>query len=474
MKKGLLFYIVFLFIILPCITAQTNKNSVSGSLVYYNGFNEACTQDINHSLYCVRQLAADKEWGKSLLQDLLHGSFMPNLSSYREMNKTKVNGKELKKFNIACTVLNEMVADTCQLLSGNATPIQYWVNAFLNENDPEYMSGLINDFISTQLIPEHIYNYKTGSYALLIHKIISQKEHMYGLSRKILKEVRDKSVNAVSKSGKPGIHPSMKERAYFRFLYAYCNYAEAQINIEENYINKANDLLKTAFDFSPDFSDIHNIEGFKNDMASLGIEDIDFFRVEYLDFLSTYAFEKEDILNSRLTLALDNPERYKKPLEYYYNNHFAGEKPFSEYWVESINSRGKEVPPFKFAKDDGTLFCSEENQGKWVLLDFWGIWCAPCLREQPEIERFYRNIVKPNEDKVILHTMDCRDTKEQLTLHMNKYNYSFPVAMEDKKILSLFNVSSWPTKILITPQRRYLEIPAGADWVAFVKQYAGL
>ena len=54
---------------------------------------------------------------------------------------------------------------------------------------------------------------------------------------------------------------------------------------------------------------------------------------------------------------------------------------------------------------------------------------------------------------------------------MNEFKYTFPVAMEDQKILSTYNVHGFPTKALITPEGNYLVIPFNSDWVAFIDRY---
>ena len=45
------------------------------------------------------------------------------------------------------------------------------------------------------------------------------------------------------------------------------------------------------------------------------------------------------------------------------------------------------APAFKIADNQGHLFSSDSLRGRFVLLDFWATWCAPCMRALPAMRQ---------------------------------------------------------------------------------------
>ncbi|MEP1445790.1 MAG: TlpA disulfide reductase family protein [Paraglaciecola sp.] len=77
-----------------------------------------------------------------------------------------------------------------------------------------------------------------------------------------------------------------------------------------------------------------------------------------------------------------------------------------------------------FTSTDGNEYRWSSGEGKWKVVNYFAEWCAPCLREMPELNRFYQ--LHKDEIDIFAVSFDPLDN-EQLTALKHKYDIQFAV-----------------------------------------------
>lgn len=71
---------------------------------------------------------------------------------------------------------------------------------------------------------------------------------------------------------------------------------------------------------------------------------------------------------------------------------------------------GSIAPNFSQPDTQGNMIQLSDFKGKFVLLDFWASWCAPCRAENPNLKKAY-NIYKPKGLEIFAISLDDKNSK---------------------------------------------------------------
>ncbi|TXE09674.1 AhpC/TSA family protein [Seonamhaeicola algicola] len=130
---------------------------------------------------------------------------------------------------------------------------------------------------------------------------------------------------------------------------------------------------------------------------------------------------------------------------------------------------GSPVPSIKTnATLNGGTFDINSLKGKYVLIDFWGIWCGPCVAEMPEVKKFQEK----HKDNLVVLGINSGDTKEKIQAFVDKNNYGWIQLMSDKNntpdnFVNRFNVQGFPTKFIIDRRGKIIKRFVGSGEEAF-------
>ena len=123
-------------------------------------------------------------------------------------------------------------------------------------------------------------------------------------------------------------------------------------------------------------------------------------------------------------------------------------------WVQEESSKGqkKGILSSDFWNNKLVSLSGEEInlssfKGQFLLLNFWGEWCVPCINEIEELKQAYEK----NKSKVnFLGALKVIDIAKAKNIVINK-NINWPNAFLTEEMIKEFGVISYPTNILIFP-----------------------
>ena len=133
---------------------------------------------------------------------------------------------------------------------------------------------------------------------------------------------------------------------------------------------------------------------------------------------------------------------------------------------------GQIAPDFEAPTLTGGKMKLSDLRGKYVLLDFWASWCAPCRQENPNIVRIY-NTYKNKNFTVLGVSLDNTkpDWEKAVKADNLDWNHVSELMQWDSKIARDYQVESIPSSFLLDPQGKIIaKNLRGSDLEDFLKK----
>jgi len=128
----------------------------------------------------------------------------------------------------------------------------------------------------------------------------------------------------------------------------------------------------------------------------------------------------------------------------------------------------KPAPEVRFTALSGETFSTSELRGKVVLVNFWGSYCAPCVKEMPKIVAAHEKFAPRGYETVAIAVR--HDNPQRVVEFAASHALPFKVALDSSGALAkeFGNVRITPTSFLIDKRGRVLRRYVGEhDWAAF-------
>lgn len=119
------------------------------------------------------------------------------------------------------------------------------------------------------------------------------------------------------------------------------------------------------------------------------------------------------------------------------------------------------APDFTFKTLEGKEKKLSDYKGKWVLLDFWGTWCGPCVMETPFLVDTYEKL-GGDKFEMISIASDRNVKVVSDYVKKNEMKWTNTIALEGyaKGVLEQYGITSYPTLMLIDPDGKFVRMKA--------------
>ena len=108
------------------------------------------------------------------------------------------------------------------------------------------------------------------------------------------------------------------------------------------------------------------------------------------------------------------------------------------------------IPAADFSLPDleGHTVTLSDVQGRWVLVNFWAIWCQPCLAEMP----FLQSLNERYGDQLTVLAINMREPESEVQAFIAENNLQLLVLLQPASdTLLAYNVQGLPRTFVISP-----------------------
>ena len=135
----------------------------------------------------------------------------------------------------------------------------------------------------------------------------------------------------------------------------------------------------------------------------------------------------------------------------------AGAAGIASYYV--LNDGQEQTVQNDFRTLSGDTFQWRNMQGQWTIINYFAPWCAPCLREMPELNALGQEL--PENTRLFAINYDIK-TEQELKEMVEKFDIDIPVIVAERNTsLPMKRPPYLPATFIIGPQGKVADTIMG-------------
>lgn len=120
---------------------------------------------------------------------------------------------------------------------------------------------------------------------------------------------------------------------------------------------------------------------------------------------------------------------------------------------------GDKTPSFNLLGLDGEVHNLSEYKGKAMVINFWGTWCKPCVKEMPALQQ---QSEKWKDKGVVVIGINAGEDVMSVENFAKQANINFQILLDpNKEAVQRYGISPLPTTLFVAPNGKIKEIHLG-------------